>query len=49
MFKNVEKAKKASRLQGANAISATTKAYSISMAGAKNDGRRWSAEGEATT
>ena len=45
MLTNAKKAKEANRLQGANAQSATTKAYSITMAGAKKGGRRWSPPG----
>ena len=40
-----KKAKKANHLQGANAQSATTKAYSTTMARAKKGGRRWSLPG----
>ena len=46
--KNAEKAKKAKKanlLQGANAQSATTKAYSTTMGRAKKGGRRWSPPG----
>ena len=40
--KKAKKAKKANLLQGANAQSATTKAYSTTMGKAKKGGRRWS-------
>ena len=43
--KKAKKAKKANLLQGANAQSATTKAYSTTMAEAKNGGRRWAPPG----
>ena len=43
--KNDKKAKKANLLQGANAQSATTKAYSTTMGRAKKGGRRWSTQG----
>ena len=45
MVKNAKKAKKAKHLQGANAQSATTKAYPINMAGANKGGRRCSPPG----
>ena len=45
MPKMVKYVKKANHLQGANAQSATTKAYSNTMAGAKKGGRRWSPPG----
>ena len=40
--KRAKKDKKANLLQGANAQSATTKAYSTTMGWAKKGGRRWS-------
>ena len=43
--KKAKKAKKANFLQGANAQSATAKAYSTTMGRAKKCGRRWSPQG----
>ena len=43
--KNAKNAKKANHLQGANAQSATTKAYSTTMGRARKGGRRWSPRG----
>ena len=43
--KRAKKDKKAYLLQGANAQSATTKAYSTTMGWAKKGGRRWSPPG----
>ena len=40
--KDAKNAKNANCFRSANAISSTTKAYSISMAEAKKGGRRWS-------
>ena len=43
--KRAKNAKNANLLQGANAQSATTKAYSTTMGWAKKGGRRWSPPG----
>ena len=43
--KDAKNAKNANCFRSANAISSTTKAYSISMAEAKKGGRRWSPRG----
>ena len=43
--KDAKNAKNANCFRSANAISSTTKAYSISMAEAKKGGRRWSPPG----
>ena len=44
-LENAKEAKNANQFQGANTMSATTKAYSITMAGAKKGGRRWAPRG----
>ena len=49
MPKMVKYVKKASHLQGPNAQSATTRAYSTTMAWAKKGGRRWSPPGVTIT
>ena len=43
--KEAKKDKKANLLQGANAQSATAKAYSTTMGRGKKGGRRWSPQG----